>query len=108
MRALKSPHLVKNQRLKKNQRDWKSRRPAYCLGLVESPAADFFLVWLMSSRSDPRRCDQSHMQSPSEEKAQATLLLWAALSRIVPAACTGPACQEMAQIHAATKSQASA
>jgi hypothetical protein len=30
------------------------------------------------------------------------------LSRTVPAVCTGPPCQEMAQIHAATKSQASA
>ena len=55
--------------------NWKSRRPAYCLGSAESPAADFFLVWLMSSRSDPRRCDESRMQSPSEEKAQAALLL---------------------------------
>jgi hypothetical protein len=45
-----------------------------------TPAADFFLVWLMSSGSDPRRCDESCMQSPSEEKAQVTLLLWAALS----------------------------
>jgi len=78
LQALKSPRLVKNPRLKKNHRNWKSRRPAYCLGSAESPAADFFLVWLMSSRS------------------------------IVPAACTGPPCQEMAQIHAATKSQASA
>jgi hypothetical protein len=33
----------------------KIRRP-YCLGLAESPAADFLLVWLKSSRSDPRRC----------------------------------------------------
>ncbi len=105
--ALKSPRLVKNPRLKKIRRDWKSRRPAYCLGSAKSPAADFSLVWLMSSRSDPRRCDESRMQSPSEEKAQAALLLWAALSRIVPAVCTGPPCQEMAQIHAATKSQAS-
>jgi hypothetical protein len=30
------------------------------------------------------------------------------LSRTVPAVCTGPPCQEMAQIHAATKSLASA
>jgi hypothetical protein len=59
----------------------------------------------MSSRSDPRRCDESRMQSPSEEKTQAALLLWPALSRTVPAVCTGPPCQEMAQIHAATKSQ---
>ncbi len=108
LRALKSPRLVKNPRLKKNRRNWKSRQPAYCLGSAESPAADFFLVWLMSSRSDPRRCDESRVQSPSEEKAQAALLLWEALSRIVPAACTGPPCQEMAQIHAATKSHASA
>jgi hypothetical protein len=113
-RALKSPCLVKNQRLKKNPRlkknrqDWKSRRPAYCLGSAESPAADFFLVWMMSSRSDPFRCDESRMQSPNEEKAQAALLLWAALSRTVPAVCTGPPCQEMAQIHAATKNQVSA
>ncbi len=108
MQALKSPRLVKNLRLKKNRRDWKSMRPAYFLGSAESPAADFFLVWLMSSRSDPRRCDESRMQSPCEEKAQAALLLWAALSSIVPAACTGPPCQEMAQIYAATKSQAPA
>jgi hypothetical protein len=87
LRALKSPRLVKNLRLKKKRRDWKSRRPAYCLGWAESPTADFFLVWLMSSRSDPRRCDESRMQSPSEEKAQAALLLWAALSHrlFVPA-----------------------
>ncbi len=30
--------------------------------------------------------------------AQAALLLWAALSRTVPAVCTGPPCQKMAQI----------
>jgi hypothetical protein len=48
------------------------------------------------------------MQSPSEEKTRAALLFWAALSRNVPAVCTGPPCQEMAQIHAATKSQAAA
>ena len=71
LRALKSPRLVKNQR------DWKSWRPAYCLGSAESPAADFLLVWLKSSRSDPLRCVVSLMQSPSEETAQAALLLWA-------------------------------
>ncbi len=81
---------------RENRRDWKSRRPAYCLGSAESLTADFFLVWLMSSCSGPRRCDESRMQSPSEEKAQAALLLWAALSRTVPAVCTGPPCQEMA------------
>jgi hypothetical protein len=70
LRALKSPRLVKNQR------DWKSWRPAYCLGSAESSAADFLLVWLKSSRSDPRRCDVSLMQSPSGDMAQAALLLW--------------------------------
>jgi hypothetical protein len=87
LRVLKSPRMVKPA-LEKNQRDWKNRRPAYCLGSAESPAADFLLAWLKSSRSDPRRCDESLMQSPSEETAQAALLLWAALSRTVPAVCT--------------------
>jgi hypothetical protein len=74
-RLAKNPHFEENPRLKKNWQDWKSRRPAYCLGSAKSPAVDFFLVWLMSSRSDPRRCDESRMQSPSEERAQAALLL---------------------------------
>jgi hypothetical protein len=60
-RLVKNPRLKKNLRLKKNRQDWKSRRPAYCLGSGEYPAADFFLVWLMSSLSDPRRCDESRM-----------------------------------------------
>ena len=77
LQALKSPCLVKNPRLQKNRLDWKSWRPAYCLGSAESPAADFLLVWLKSSRSDPRRCVVSLMQSPSKEAAQAALLLWA-------------------------------
>jgi hypothetical protein len=53
LRALKSLCLVKNPHLWKCWRNWKSRRPAYCLGLAESPTADFSLVWLMSSRSVP-------------------------------------------------------
>jgi hypothetical protein len=48
LRALKSPRLVKNQCLQKSWRNWKSMRPAYCLGLAESPTADFSLVPLMS------------------------------------------------------------
>ncbi len=35
--------------------------------ILEFPAADFSPVLLMNSRSDPRRCDESCMQSPSEE-----------------------------------------
>ncbi len=63
--ALKSPRLVKNQSLRKSWRNWKSRRdwtskrPAYYLGSAESPTAYFFLVPLMSSRSPPRRCNES-------------------------------------------------
>ncbi len=68
LRALKSPRLVKNPRLQKSWRNWKSRRPAYCLGSAESSAADFSFY-----------------------------------GRPFP-----PPCQEMAQIHAATKSQTSA
>jgi hypothetical protein len=51
----------------------KIRRP-YCLGSAESPAADFLLVWLKSSRSDPRRCDVSLMQSPSERWSACTFI----------------------------------
>ncbi len=76
-RAIESLRALKSLRLAKNQRDWKNRRPAYSLGSAESPAADFLLVWLKSSRSDPRRCDVSLMQSPSEGTAQAALILWA-------------------------------
>jgi hypothetical protein len=79
--ALKSPRLVKNLRLKKKQWDWKSWRPAYGLGSAESPAADFLLVWLKSS------CCPAFIDGPFPY-------------------CTGPPCQEMAKIHAATKSQA--
>jgi hypothetical protein len=86
-RALKSPRLVKNQR------DWKPWRPAYCLGSAESPAADFLLDWLKSSRSDPRRCVASLMQTPSEETAQAALLLRADPLPYCTGCCIGPTCQ---------------
>jgi hypothetical protein len=49
--ALKSPRLVKYQRSQKSWRNWKSWQPAYCLGSVESPTADFSLVPLMSTFS---------------------------------------------------------
>jgi hypothetical protein len=51
LQALKPPRLVKNQRFQKSWWNWKSRRPAYCLGLAESPTADFYLVPLMSAFS---------------------------------------------------------
>jgi hypothetical protein len=44
------PALVKYQRSWSWQ-NWKSRRPAYCLGSVESPTADFSLVPLLSTFS---------------------------------------------------------
>jgi hypothetical protein len=53
----------------------KIRRP-HCLGSVESPP-DFLLVWLKSSRSDPRRCDVLCMPSPSGRWTACTLLLFA-------------------------------
>ncbi len=54
----------------------KIRRP-YCLGSAESSAADFLLVWLKSSRSDPPRCDVLCMLSPSGRWTACTLLLFA-------------------------------
>jgi hypothetical protein len=37
---------------------------AYYLGSAEPPTADFLLVWLKSSRSDPRRCVASQTCRP--------------------------------------------
>ncbi len=37
---------------------------AYYLGSAESPTADFLLVWLKRSRSDPRRCSASQTCRP--------------------------------------------
>jgi hypothetical protein len=37
---------------------------AYYFGSAESPTADFLLVWLKSSRSDPRRYDASQTCRP--------------------------------------------
>ncbi len=51
LQALKSPCLVRNPCLWKYWRDWKSKRPAYCLGSAESPTADYSLVPLMSTFS---------------------------------------------------------
>jgi hypothetical protein len=52
---------------------------SYYMGSAESSAADFLLVWLKSSRSDPRRCVDSQTCRPQvTNTAQAALLLWAA------------------------------
>ncbi len=66
----------KIKRISKIQAPAEIRRP-YFLGSAESPAADFLLVWLKSSRSDPRRCDVPLMQSPSERWTACLLLLFA-------------------------------
>jgi len=72
----------------------KSWRPTYCLGSAESPAADFLLVWLKSSHSDPRRCVASLSCRPQvRRRLRLPCFYGRTLSRTVPAACTGPTCQ---------------
>ncbi len=69
-------------------------RPAYCLGSAESPAADFLLDWLMSSRSDPRRCVASLSCRPQvRTQPRLPCFYGPTLPRTVPAACTSPTCQ---------------
>ncbi len=43
---LKSPCLVEKLRLKKSRRNWKSRRPAYCLDIIS------IISWLLPSLAD--------------------------------------------------------
>ncbi len=78
----------------KTSRTGKYWLPAYCLGSAESPAADFLLDWVKSSRSDPRRCVASLSCRP-QVRTQPRLPCFngRTLSRTVPAACTGPTCQ---------------
>jgi hypothetical protein len=69
-------------------------RPAYCLGSAESPAADFLLDWLKSSHSDPRRCLASLSCRPQvRTQPRLPCFYGRTLPRTVPAACTGPTCQ---------------
>ena len=74
----------------------KSWRSAYCLGSAESPTADFLLDWLKSSHSDPRSCVASLSCRP-QVRTQPRLLCFygRSLSCTVPAACTGPTCQNI-------------
>jgi len=55
------PAFVEKLAELEKQAGLESKRPAYYLGSVESPTADFFPVPLMSSCSPPRRCDESRM-----------------------------------------------
>ena len=72
----------------------KNWRPAYCLGSAESPAADFHLEWLKSSRSDPHRYVASLSCRPQvRRRLRLPCFYGRTLSRTVPAACTGPTCQ---------------
>ncbi len=93
-RTIESWRALKSLRLLNNQRDWKILAPAYCLGLAESPAADFLLDWLKSSCSDPRRCVASLSWRPQvRTQPRLPCFYGRTLSRTVPAACTGPTCQ---------------
>ena len=79
----KSGGFEKSLRLQKNRRIWEilasteKQVDDRILAGIEIPAPDKKPEFeekparLISSRSDPRRCDESRMQSPSEEKAQA-------------------------------------
>ncbi len=70
--------------------------PAYCLGSAESPTADFLLDLLKNSRSDPCRCVASRSCRPQVRSLPRLLCFYGrSLSRTVPAACTGPTCQNI-------------
>jgi hypothetical protein len=83
----------------KNLRAWpkyqrKSLASAYYLGSAESPTADFLLVWLKSSCSDPRRDAASQTCRPQVEVQLRPLHFYGwRLSRTVSAGCIGPTCQ---------------
>ncbi len=69
---------------------------AYYLGSAESPTADFLLVWLKSSRSDPRRCAASQTCRPQVGSQLKPLCFYGwRLSCTVPAGCTGQTCQNI-------------
>ncbi len=72
--------------LVKNRRNWKKLASPYSLGSAESPAADFLLDWLKSSRSDPRRCVASLSCRPQVKKHPRRPCFYGrTLSRTVPA-----------------------
>ncbi len=67
---------------------------AYYLGWAESPTADFLLVWLKSSRLDPRRYAASQTCRPQVGVQLRPLCFYGRrLSCTVPAGFTGPTCQ---------------
>ncbi len=89
-RALKSPRLVNYQRI------WKKLAARLLFGLGGISNCDFLLDWLKSSRSDPRRYVASLSCRP-QVRTQPRLLCFYGRSPscTVPAACTGPTCQNI-------------
>jgi hypothetical protein len=102
----KIPAAMKKPALEEKPAGLENQAAVYCLGSAESPAADFLLVWLKNSRSDPRRCDVSLISPQVRIRLRLPCFYGRTLSRTVPAVCTGLPCQELAKIHAATKIQA--
>ncbi len=83
-RILKSPHLGKFLRQVKI---WAEKfGTLLLLGSAESSTADFLLIWLKSSRSDPRRCVDSQTCRPQVIWRLRPLWFYGRrLSRTVPA-----------------------
>ncbi len=93
MAALKSPRLGKIPAPSQNL-GGKVWRLLTIWARQNPPTADFLLVWLKSSRSDPRRCVASQTCRPQVIRWLRQLCFYGRrLSRTVPAGCTGPACQ---------------
>ncbi len=117
-RMVKSLNLSKSLRLVKYQRPWKcwrsrkNRRPAEELLTVKARQNLQLLTSPWScwwAHSPPRWCVESQTCSLQVRNGCPVPSFYGqTLSRTGPAACTGPPCQEMVQIHAATKNQASA
>ncbi len=89
-RVLKSPRLVKYQRI------WKKLAARLLFGLGGISNCNFLLDWLRSSRSDPRRCVASPSCRPQVRVLPNLLCFYGrSPSRTVPAAFNGPTCQNI-------------
>ncbi len=106
--VLKSPRLVKYQRLRKYWRHWKSKRPAYCFG-----SGRISNCWLLPGAADEHVLLLVNVMNLAcslqvRGELQLPCFYGRTLSCTVLAAYSGPPCQEMVYIHAATKNQAAA
>jgi hypothetical protein len=91
--ALKSPRLSKISAPSQNL-SGKVWRPLTIWAQQNPPTADFLLVWLKSSRSDPRRYVASQTCRPQVIWRLRPLCFYGRrLSRTVPPGCTGTTCQ---------------